>query len=76
MAACLQATLDERLFLLVEKFRELYDKTHSCYKDVGLKENIRQLSAKSLMLKVIKKRYLYKSSKNQIDCITFIVSTV
>ena len=40
MAACLQATLDEGLILLVEKFRELYDKTHICYKDVELKENI------------------------------------
>jgi hypothetical protein len=39
MAACLQ-TLDKRLILLVEKFRELYDKTHNCYKDVELKEDI------------------------------------
>ena len=39
-AACFQATLDERLILLVEKFTELYDKTHSCYKDVDMKVNI------------------------------------
>ena len=40
MAASLQATLDERLILLVERFRELFDKTHRCYKNVELKENI------------------------------------
>ena len=40
MAVCLQAALDERPTLLVEKFRELYGKTHSFYKDVELKENI------------------------------------
>ena len=31
---------DERLILLVQNFKELYDKTHAYYKDVQLKENI------------------------------------
>ena len=31
---------DERLILLVQNFKELYDKTNSYYKDVQLKENI------------------------------------
>ena len=44
----MQATLDERLILLVEKFRELYDNTHSCYKDVELKDNIWSTISKEL----------------------------
>jgi hypothetical protein len=33
-------TIDERLILLVQNYKELYDKTGSYYKDKELKENI------------------------------------